>query len=836
MTDPQRFTISDRRLKRVQCVLLAALLCLVTAMPCLAQGAGGKPQLIWFAPRDHRDDNINGSIDYFDLFTASSPWTQAASHVQIFKFYDGSIFGSLTDAQLRQAFADLQRRHILVAVEKGMLTNPADGHCGNTEGFFGENALALATRIKELGGNLDYIAMDEPFQHAVETHCDWTPLQVAENAAKNIASIKSIFPNVKVGDIEIVPDTRDMPDWLTQYAAWFDAWRAATGEPLAFFHADVDWGTDYQPAIDALRQVLEQRQIPFGTIYYNPGRTDQSDRDWVDDARRHYESIETAGNVIPDHVIFQSWEPYPTHVLPESDPTTFTYLIDTYFRTRTGLSASVAAGEVSGRLVDDQLNPVAGAPITVTAEPVSGSGIIVTYTLTGTVPPASTQAVIHVNVNTENGGAVRGTNDMSVYSFAYSDSGNQTMLNFANGLQGWYLNATGSVRAISDANGAGIQISATPDQYVQVSSTFFAVTPGSNYVLTVRARISPSSVGSGNFPLIFLSGGIETTRATLPFVPGKAIVGKTPTKSDGSYSVPYAPPSADPFKIQAEFPGDDTLWPAIGVVGGNLPATTNFQGLWWKPDESGWGINFAHQGDQIFATWYTYDTQGKAWWLSMLAGRATPTSSAYTGTIFVTSGPPFSSYAGVSDAFNVGNGTLTFSDANNGIFTYTVNGVFQTKAITRYDLGTGPQPICTYSTITPNFAAATNYQDLWWVPNGVESGWGVNLAHQGDSLFATWFTYNFNVTPLWLSALVQRQGASNVYAGPIYQNSGPRFDAYSPDRVVADKVGTATFTFADGDDATFGYTVMVAPLPGPVTQAKQITRFPFAASGGTICQ
>ncbi len=56
----------------------------------------------------------------------------------------------------------------------------------------------------------------------------------------------------------------------------------------------------------------------------------------------------------------------------------------------------------------------------------------------------------------------------------------------------------------------------------------------------------------------------------------------------------------------------------LGVV--STPATaaspaTNYQGLWWNPQESGWGINFAHQGDIIFATWFTYDTQGKPWWL-----------------------------------------------------------------------------------------------------------------------------------------------------------------------------------------------------------------------------
>ena len=267
------------------------------------------------------------------------------------------------------------------------------------------------------------------------------------------------------------------------------------------------------------------------------------------------------------------------------------------------------------------------------------------------------------------------------------------------------------------------------------------------------------------------------------------------------------------------------------------PANANFQGLWWVPHgaESGWGLNFAHQGDQIFTTWYTYDTSGKPWWLSMLAARTIPSGNAYAGAIHADSGPPFNDFVGTHTPVEVGNGTLTFSDGDNGLFAYAVNGVHQTKQIARFDLGTGPQPTCVYTSGAPNFAAATNYQDLWWAAGGAEPGWGVNLAHQDGRVFATWYTYNVDHTPLWLTALAAREGTGNVFAGPIYQTSGPRFDAYDMTSVVATPVGTATFTFADGNDATFAYTVMVAPFPGLVTQSKQIARFPFAASGGTVC-
>jgi YVTN family beta-propeller protein len=271
---------------------------------------------------------------------------------------------------------------------------------------------------------------------------------------------------------------------------------------------------------------------------------------------------------------------------------------------------------------------------------------------------------------------------------------------------------------------------------------------------------------------------------------------------------------------------------------GNL--STNYQGLWWASGgtESGWGVNFAHSGDRIFATWYTYDTSGKAWWLSMLATRTTPTSNVYSGPIYADTGPSFDNFLGAGIPAQVGTGTLTFADANSGSFAYTIGTTLpptaQTKAIARYDLATGPQPTCVYSAITPNFAAATNYQDLWWAANGAEPGWGVNFAHQGDTLFATWYTYDVDGTPLWLSALAPRVGG-NVYRGPLYRTSGPRFDGYNAALVLPVPVGTATFTFADGDHATFDYTTSGAGGLPVVTQSKEITRFAFAPSGGTLC-
>ncbi|HET7729666.1 MAG TPA: hypothetical protein VFK48_06500, partial [Usitatibacter sp.] len=124
-----------------------------------------------------------------------------------------------------------------------------------------------------------------------------------------------------------------------------------------------------------------------------------------------------------------------------------------------------------------------------------------------------------------------------------------------------------------------------------------------------------------------------------------------------------------------------------------------------------------------------------------------------------------------------------------------------------------------------------NYQDLWYAsPAESESGWGVNFAQQGDTVFATWFTYEASGAPMWLVAVAPRTGA-NAFAGTLFRTTGPAFDAspFRPERVTRTPVGDVTITFASGNAGTFRYSV------NGVTQSKSITRQVFRAPG-TTCQ
>jgi uncharacterized protein (TIGR03437 family) len=564
---PRVFSVTGelamRSLSRLSTALLMATVC--------AAQSSTETQTFWFCPITPATwNNFIGSVDYLDLFAPGAPWAAASSRIQIFKMFtqmiDPSVPGSFSDATLQQIFAYLNSHHIALAVEFGPLTPSAPTGCGMGEGFGGETAIPIATRIQQLGGNLQYLAFDEPFAFGSlfsgPYACHWTPQQVAANALQNVAQIKTVFPNVIVGDIEPVPNVIGSPDWLNQYTAWIDAWRAAAGAPLAFFHFDVNWSINWQPTVESMRQALVQRGIPFGIIY-NGWESDLSDAAWIGDSESHYVAWEAQGGAIPDHVIFESWYPYPQHVLPETDPTTFTYLIDSYFRQRTKLSLKIAPSQASGSLLNSQEVPIAAAPIALTAQATTGSGTVSSYLLSGIVPSSVMQAVIQICVNECD---EVGTTDINVYSFRYGASDAQTSFNFENGLTGWTVdgNGTAVVQPSSDASGKSIHISATAAQRTFINSAPLTVVPGSSYNLTIQARISPSSVGSGSFALVFLNAaGTEINRGTLEFEPTTSALGATQTASDGTYGLSFTPVDPGGSQLQAAYPGTSTLWPAF---------------------------------------------------------------------------------------------------------------------------------------------------------------------------------------------------------------------------------------------------------------------------------
>ena len=267
---------------------------------------------------------------------------------------------------------------------------------------------------------------------------------------------------------------------------------------------------------------------------------------------------------------------------------------------------------------------------------------------------------------------------------------------------------------------------------------------------------------------------------------------------------------------------------------GTVTVTTplNFQALWYRSpaeSESGWGVNITHQGNILFATWFTYDVDGSQIWLVGPAVTKT-TGNTFTGSLYRTTGPAFNSVPfnpSAVVATQVGTITFAFTDANAGTMTTVVNNVTTTKPITK-------QIYATVSTCTANGTpgATLNFQDLWYKsPAESEAGWGVNLTHQGDILFATWFTYDATGKGMWVVGPNTARTAGNTFSGPLYRTTGPAFNAnpWLPSNVVATQVGSVTFSFTDTNNGTFMYTV------NNITQTKSITRQIYQAPL-TVCR
>ena len=110
----------------------------------------------------------------------------------------------------------------------------------------------------------------------------------------------------------------------------------------------------------------------------------------------------------------------------------------------------------------------------------------------------------------------------------------------------------------------------------------------------------------------------------------------------------------------------------------------------------------------------------------------------------------------------------------------------------------------------PATTATVNYNDLWWDPN--ESGWGVNVAQQGSTLFLTFFIYGTDSKPTWVTGQLSKTGYSMlgepIFTGDIVVTTGPYYGGpFNESSVTRRRAGTASFSPADAVSGTLTYTI-----------------------------
>jgi hypothetical protein len=230
----------------------------------------------------------------------------------------------------------------------------------------------------------------------------------------------------------------------------------------------------------------------------------------------------------------------------------------------------------------------------------------------------------------------------------------------------------------------------------------------------------------------------------------------------------------------------------------------NYQGLWVGTplaNEAGWAIGITHQGKTLYATWFTYDLDGSPMWLVMPQGtrRGYDWMYAYwSGALYRATGPATDS----AQWIQVGMAEFEFLNADSASVAYSINGVIQSKSLAKQLFGTRVAT-CFLGDMG---AANANYTSHW---GSEQPGWGIDIAHQGDVIFAAWFTYRDGVGD-WIVMPSGVRSGDGSYSGALYRTRG------KPPHVVATAVGHAKLTFVDDFDeddnydygfATFDFTL-----------------------------
>ncbi len=533
----------------------------------LAKSLAVTPQ-VWFAPLPPMPERPGrmyvGSTDFSALFAPTAPWTKVAGRTHVFKLYGEWLGGTASEADLRRVVAALRARDIAIAIEEGPLVA---GTCGEgVEGFAGGSAETIRQirRIVAAGGSVKFVAMDEPFFFASRYDgpkaCRWSAAKVASEVARFVREVHAAFPSVVVGDIEPLagPATADA------YEEWMDAFRAATGHPLPFFHLDLDWGRTAWPA-DTLRLQAYARAhgSRFGIIYN--GTAEGTDAAWLGAAWDHVLTHELDGVGPPDDAIFQSWTDHPDRVLPETSPTSFTGLIASYVRARTTLDVQVASGGTTSAAGTARTlggTPVGRAPIALAATPEDGPPQRLEWT--GTVPAGATHADVGIRVNQE--GAGPGIADLTVYAVGYAEGASSNVVPnaaFADGLDHWGWWGDGSVTTPASDRGAGrmLRVVVSSSQSTGINSGEFGVHPGAAYRIWLDVRVPASSIGSAYVAPIFL-GDQEVGRDIHPLAPARITLGTATTDATGAYVLPVAGLEPGRYAVNATYAGDPARWPA----------------------------------------------------------------------------------------------------------------------------------------------------------------------------------------------------------------------------------------------------------------------------------
>jgi hypothetical protein len=460
----------------------------VRAISADPQGADTRPE-IWFAPEDsirraERGDPWKG--DFFELFPADAPWQAAAARVQVFEIYPQFV-ARASDDNLRTVIEGLERRHIALAYSCGMLHRPAGGK--HHEGYGAEESPAGLARVKRLGGEVRYAVADEPlyFGHFYQAPgaIPVSITEIAQDLAATALAFRKVFPRIRVGMEDPIMAYTSQEEWIAAMRELLKEYRKTFGEPMGCVRLEnANYAVrEWMPRFVAAAQFLKSENVPFG-ILVTGDSDDTSDADWFGKAEERYVAYESDGRPAAEQMVFQSWMPRPTRILPETVPGTHTHFLNGYFRSRTALTATREPDRLSGRLSDDLGRPLAGQRVSLAVLPGFDDPAMTRRTIAGVVPEAATTARIGLRIGLEGSRAAAARLTLGeVHYGEAADRSRTTTLSFNQGWKGWGKlgTATTELEAAGGGDNQVLNVDATAGQTLLLNSKTIAVTPGHEF-------------------------------------------------------------------------------------------------------------------------------------------------------------------------------------------------------------------------------------------------------------------------------------------------------------------------------------------------------------------
>lgn len=287
---------------------------------------------VWMGP-PMRD---NGE-SFRTLFAHPEQWTETRSLIDVLfctDLHTKKIFAD--DEELRRIFAQMKEWKLKFGMEVGAI---------KPWGLTGADCFAkekpLWDRVQKLGGDIHAIAMDEPLcccRHHIKKSDEYA----VEETANYIACVRTNFPNIRIGDIEVYPSIS-----IADHMKWIEALEKRLAEKkvrgLDFYRLDVNWicftaqTNGSWKEVRQLEQFCRQRKLPFSLIYWAAGLPGLQRKGLADDST-WYTAIMQQGydyafiDGKPEQYVVESWIGAPSNCVPETAEFTFTRSVRDFVR------------------------------------------------------------------------------------------------------------------------------------------------------------------------------------------------------------------------------------------------------------------------------------------------------------------------------------------------------------------------------------------------------------------------------------------------------------------------------------------------------------------------